>query len=277
MASWSPAHYVAQTSNVSAFAYRQTCEPMGGSSPLRIGRLYGIHDAWASIGSRVESPRGRKELVKDLPFALAFTRLGTRVACVPFGSIKRLNRSHDFWFIVSMTKTTKKLKGAASPATVPAKIQAVNHAEPVKTVSAPKAPEPVKTAPAAKLTEPVKAIPAAKPPEPVKTLPVAKAPEPKAPEPAKINLSKASRVSLELIKPGAKQVYVAGTFNEWKPERTPLVTRGDGRWVGDLAIKPGRYEYLFVVDGQWVPDPNAKESVQNPFGGLNSVLVAAAA
>ena len=176
-----------------------------------------------------------------------------------------------------MTKTTKKLKGAASPATVPAKIQAVKHAEPVKTVSAPKAPEPVKTAPAAKLTEPVKAIPAAKPPEPVKTLPVAKAPEPKAPEPAKINLSKASRVSLELIKPGAKQVYVAGTFNEWKPERTPLVTRGDGRWVGDLAIKPGRYEYLFVVDGQWVPDPNAKESVQNPFGGLNSVLVAAAA
>jgi len=64
MASWSPAHYVAQTSNVSAFAYRQTCEPMGGSSPLRIGRLYGIHDAWASIGSRVESPRGRKNWLK---------------------------------------------------------------------------------------------------------------------------------------------------------------------------------------------------------------------
>jgi hypothetical protein len=27
------------------------------------------------------------------------------------------------------------------------------------------------------------------------------------------------------------------------------------------------------VDGQWLPDPNAKESVENPFGGRNSVLV----
>jgi hypothetical protein len=35
----------------------------------------------------------------------------------------------------------------------------------------------------------------------------------------------------------------------------------------------GRHEYLFVVDGQWLPDPKAKESVQNPFGGRNSVLV----
>lgn len=79
-------------------------------------------------------------------------------------------------------------------------------------------------------------------------------------------------VSLELVKPGAKQVAVAGSFNDWKPERTPLTQSGNGRWVGDLNVKPGRHEYLFVVDGQWLPDPNAKESVQNPFGGKNSVL-----
>jgi 1,4-alpha-glucan branching enzyme len=79
-------------------------------------------------------------------------------------------------------------------------------------------------------------------------------------------------VSFELVKPGAKQVYVAGSFNNWKPETSPLIPKDDGRWVGDMAIKPGRYEYLFVVDGQWVPDPNAKETVQNPFGGLNSIL-----
>ncbi len=79
-------------------------------------------------------------------------------------------------------------------------------------------------------------------------------------------------VSFELVKPGAKQVCVAGSFNDWKPETTPLVAKGNGRWVGDLTIKPGRYEYLFVVDGQWLPDPNAKETVKNPFGGLNSIL-----
>jgi 1,4-alpha-glucan branching enzyme len=79
-----------------------------------------------------------------------------------------------------------------------------------------------------------------------------------------------------LIKPGAKQVAVAGDFNDWKPERSPLVQTGNGRWVGDLAVKPGRHEYLFVVDGQWLPDPNAKENVQNPFGGKNSVLIVSA-
>jgi hypothetical protein len=84
---------------------------------------------------------------------------------------------------------------------------------------------------------------------------------------------KANRVSLELTKPEAKNVFVAGSFNEWKPEETPLMCVGDGRWAGNLVVKPGRHEYLFVVDGQWLPDPNAKESVQNPFGGRNSVLV----
>jgi hypothetical protein len=83
-----------------------------------------------------------------------------------------------------------------------------------------------------------------------------------------------NRVSLELVKPGATTVCVAGSFNEWKPERTPLAPLGNGRWAGDLTVKPGRYEYLFVVDGQWLPDPNAGENVPNPYGGKNSVLVA---
>ena len=93
-----------------------------------------------------------------------------------------------------------------------------------------------------------------------------------APPPAQPEAPKASHVSLELVKPDAKTVCVAGSFNEWKPEKTPLNQAGNGRWVGDLTIRPGRHEYLFVVDGQWLPDPNAKESVQNPFGGKNSVL-----
>jgi 1,4-alpha-glucan branching enzyme len=75
------------------------------------------------------------------------------------------------------------------------------------------------------------------------------------------------------VKPDAKAVFVAGSFNGWQPEKTPLSPKGNGRWVGDLSVKPGRHEYLFVVDGQWLPDPRAKETVANPFGGHNSVLV----
>lgn len=83
------------------------------------------------------------------------------------------------------------------------------------------------------------------------------------------------RVVLELVNPAARQVFVAGSFNNWQPEQTPLAPDGNGRWAGDLKVRPGRHEYLFVVDGQWLPDPNAKESVENPFGGRNSVLTVA--
>ena len=75
------------------------------------------------------------------------------------------------------------------------------------------------------------------------------------------------------MEPAAQQVYVAGSFNGWKPDTTPLMALGNGRWKGDLKLGPGRHEYLFVVDGQWRPDPNARETVQNPFGGRNSVVM----
>jgi 1,4-alpha-glucan branching enzyme len=100
--------------------------------------------------------------------------------------------------------------------------------------------------------------------------------EPAKPQPVAISVKpetpKIGQVSFELIKPEAKRVCVAGSFNGWKPELAPLAPSGNGRWKADLTIRPGRHEYLFVVDGQWMPDPNAKESVQNPFGGRNSIL-----
>lgn len=113
---------------------------------------------------------------------------------------------------------------------------------------------------------------------------IAKANETIAPESVKVKVAPArvepahpvSRVSFELVKPGAKQVCVAGSFNGWKPEQAPLLPMGDGRFVADLSVDPGRYEYLFVVDGQWLPDPKATESVRNPFGGTNSVLTVSA-
>ncbi|MBL9128244.1 MAG: glycogen-binding domain-containing protein [Verrucomicrobiales bacterium] len=45
-----------------------------------------------------------------------------------------------------------------------------------------------------------------------------------------------------------------------------------GRWIKQLRLPPGRYEYCLVVDGEWMPDPLAAEHVPNPFGGFNSVL-----
>ena len=79
-------------------------------------------------------------------------------------------------------------------------------------------------------------------------------------------------VHFEISDPAARDVRVAGTFNDWKPELGQMARLGNGKWAKDLKLKPGTYEYRLIVDGQWKPDPNADHTVVNPFGERNSVL-----
>ncbi len=79
-------------------------------------------------------------------------------------------------------------------------------------------------------------------------------------------------VRFEFAHPTATSVCVAGTFNHWLPEKKTLHSSGAGNWWKETALAPGTYEYCLVVDGHWIPDPLALESVPNPFGGRNSVL-----
>ncbi len=83
--------------------------------------------------------------------------------------------------------------------------------------------------------------------------------------------ARTTAVCLVCHAPEAKSVHVAGTFNDWKPDTTPLQRRDDGTWSIELELAPGVYEYRFVVDDCWC-DPAASETVLNPFGGLNAVL-----
>ncbi len=87
------------------------------------------------------------------------------------------------------------------------------------------------------------------------------------------NGSSSASVRLEYTNPTAAAVCVAGTFNDWRPEATPMVALGEGRWKKELALPPGRYEYLFVVDGRWQVDPGAGDRVANPYGGENGVVI----
>ena len=79
-------------------------------------------------------------------------------------------------------------------------------------------------------------------------------------------------VHFEFTHPTARTVCIAGTFNDWQPEAAPMLPWGHGRWMSELSLPPGTYEYCFVVDGQWLPDPLAREAVPNRSGGMNSVL-----
>ncbi len=70
----------------------------------------------------------------------------------------------------------------------------------------------------------------------------------------------------------AKQVWLSGEFNGWSPEATPMKRHQDGHWEATVDLSPGRYQYKFIVDGQWIPDPKARENVCNQHGTLNSVI-----
>ena len=79
-------------------------------------------------------------------------------------------------------------------------------------------------------------------------------------------------VRFEFTNPTAKSVCIAGTFNHWQPEAKALHSSSTGHWWKETALAPGTYEYCFVVDGKWIPDPLAQETVPNPYGGRNSIL-----
>ncbi len=79
-------------------------------------------------------------------------------------------------------------------------------------------------------------------------------------------------VLFEYANPTAATVGIAGTFNDWQPGTKLLHSSGAGNWWKKTALPPGTYEYCLVVDGKWIPDPLARESVPNPFGGRNSIL-----
>jgi 1,4-alpha-glucan branching enzyme len=72
--------------------------------------------------------------------------------------------------------------------------------------------------------------------------------------------------------PQAKNVRLAGDFNNWQPDKTPMQKVGDGTWQVRLSLAKGTYKYRLVVDGRWQSDPNNKMTEPNPYGELNSVI-----
>ena len=80
-------------------------------------------------------------------------------------------------------------------------------------------------------------------------------------------------VRFEADFPRAKAVRVTGSFCDWSAKGLPLERRDDGIWECHLALEPGNYEYRFIVDGAWLPDPHNTRSAPNEFGGVNSLCV----
>jgi chromosome partitioning protein len=71
---------------------------------------------------------------------------------------------------------------------------------------------------------------------------------------------------------GARSVRLAGDFNDWNPDRTPMRPLGEDVYSLELPLLPGRYQYRYVVDGRWITDPANHRVEMNPFGELNSIV-----
>jgi 1,4-alpha-glucan branching enzyme len=79
--------------------------------------------------------------------------------------------------------------------------------------------------------------------------------------------------NFDLMAPNAKEVLVTGDFTSWSSTGITMKKGANGQWKTSINLKPGKYEYKFIVDGQWWNDPNNKATVGNSFGSLNSVKV----
>lgn len=79
------------------------------------------------------------------------------------------------------------------------------------------------------------------------------------------------KVKFELAAPEAKKVMLVGDFNSWNETGIALKKSKKGLWKADLNLSPGRYEYKFIVDGEWWTDPSNSYTVTNAYGNQNSV------
>jgi len=88
----------------------------------------------------------------------------------------------------------------------------------------------------------------------------------------KEELPKLNEIVLSIDAPEAKEVYLAGEFNNWKLDESSRMEKSNGRWTKRLNLDKGKYRYRFVVDGNWSSDPANPLTQPNSYGTLDSLL-----
>jgi 1,4-alpha-glucan branching enzyme len=73
----------------------------------------------------------------------------------------------------------------------------------------------------------------------------------------------------------ARKVAIAGDFNDWKSERTPMKALKNGDFTASVQLAKGReYQYRFVLDDQeWVTDESADKQVYCEFANAHNAVV----
>jgi len=155
------------------------------------------------------------------------------------------------------SKNTTTAKSAAKPAV------AAKSAD--KAVAKPAAKSAAKA-----VAKPVAAAKVAKPAEVVKSAakPIAKA--------AIVTATAADnkkRIVFQVNAESGADVFLAGTFNDWRPEDKKLNEKGSGIYTCAMMLPPGTYEYKFRINNTWAIDQDNPNFTRNDLGTLNSVLI----
>ncbi|GAA4296832.1 hypothetical protein [Nibribacter koreensis] len=69
----------------------------------------------------------------------------------------------------------------------------------------------------------------------------------------------------------AREVFVAGDFNDWNPSSRPMRKVGNA-WQLPVRLPAGKNRYKFVVDGKWILDPGNRLWEQNEHQTGNSII-----
>ncbi|MGD0336931.1 MAG: AAA family ATPase [Candidatus Omnitrophota bacterium] len=88
----------------------------------------------------------------------------------------------------------------------------------------------------------------------------------------KKELHKICEVGFSVSAPSAKEVYIAGDFNEWKLNEESRMRQDKGVWSKRLKLPIGKYHYRFVIDGTWIEDASNPSREVNPYGSVDSLL-----
>ena len=86
------------------------------------------------------------------------------------------------------------------------------------------------------------------------------------------NKAEKKRITFKLEASEATEAILAGDFNSWDVTKHIMKKDAKGRWSKIVTLAPGKYEYKFLVDGQWHNDPGNDQIVPNTFGTHNNIL-----
>lgn len=86
------------------------------------------------------------------------------------------------------------------------------------------------------------------------------------------------KVTFRLLKSdanGARKAAIAGEFNQWKADQTPMKALKNGDFSATVGLVPGHeYQYRYLLDNDtWITDTDADKLVHCEFANCKNSVV----